>query len=113
MAAHFELSKASNGKQFYFVLKAGNGEVILTSEMYETRASADNGIASVQKNSPDAGRYERKKSKDGKDYFVLKAANHQIIGQSQRYSSAASMESGIASVQKNGSTTVVKDSTAA
>lgn len=112
MAAHFELNRASNGKQFYFVLKAGNGEVILTSEMYEAKGSAENGIASVQKNSPEADRYERKQAKDGRHYFVLKAANHQVIGQSQMYASAASMEGGITSVQKNGGTTEVKDNSA-
>ena len=51
MAGHFELSKSSDG-QFRFVLKASNGEIILTSELYRTRAAAENGIASVQTNSP-------------------------------------------------------------
>ena len=51
MAGWFELSK-SKDDQFRFVLKAGNAETILTSELYKTRSSAENGIASVQKNSP-------------------------------------------------------------
>ena len=57
MAGWYELSKSSDG-QFRFVLKAGNAETILTSELYTTRAAAENGIASVQKNSPDDARYE-------------------------------------------------------
>lgn len=58
MAGHFELSKSSDG-QFRFVLKASNGEIILTSELYKTRAAAGNGIASVPTNSPLAERYEK------------------------------------------------------
>lgn len=53
MAGKFEIKRAKDG-QFYFNLKAGNGEVIATSEMYKQKASALNGIESVQKNAPDA-----------------------------------------------------------
>ena len=48
---HYDLKKAKNG-QFHFNLKAGNGEIILTSEMYASKASAENGITSVQNNAP-------------------------------------------------------------
>ncbi len=48
MAGWFELSKSSDN-QFRFVLKAGNGETILTSELYTSKASAEKGIASVSK----------------------------------------------------------------
>lgn len=100
MAAKFELKKAANG-QFHFNLKAGNGEIILSSQMYKAKTSAENGIASVQKNAPDDSRYERKVNNSGKDYFVLKAANSQVIGTSEAYSSKSAMENGIASVKKN------------
>ena len=56
-------------------------------------------------------RYERKSTKDGHPYFNLKAANHQIIGSSEAYSSEAALEKGIASVKSNGATSVVKDKT--
>ena len=69
MAGWFEVSQASDG-QYRFVLKAGNGEVILTSELYKAKASAMNGIASVQKNSPDDARYERLTAKNDKPYFL-------------------------------------------
>ena len=46
-------------------------------------------------------RYERKTSTKGEPYFVLKAANNQVIGQSEMYSSPSAMEAGIASVMKN------------
>ncbi len=100
MSAHFEIKRAKND-QYYFRLLAGNGEVILTSEQYKVKASAKNGIASVQTNAKNDDRYERKNAKNGKPYFVLKAANHQIIGTSETYNSEQSMEKGIASVKTN------------
>lgn len=112
MAGWFELSKSKDG-QFRFVLKAGNAESILTSELYTTRAAAENGIASVQKNSGQEERYERKEASNGKFHFNLKAANHQVIGSSQLYASAASRDKGIESVKNNGSSETVKDLTAA
>lgn len=110
MAGWYELSKSSDG-QFRFVLKAGNSETILTSELYQTRASAENGIASVRANSSIEERYERKTSANGKAYFNLKAANHQIIGTSQMYTSSQGCDGGIASVKANGATETVKDQT--
>lgn len=110
MAGWFELSKSSDG-QFRFVLKAGNGEIILTSELYTTKSAAENGIASVRTNSPLDERYEKKTASNGKYHFNLKAANHQVIGSSQLYASEASRETGIASVKNNGTSQTVKDLT--
>lgn len=110
MAGFFEL-KTSKDDQTYFVLKAGNGQVILKSEMYTTRAAAENGIASVQKNSPLEERYERKTGESGKFSFNLKAGNHQVIGTSQSYESDDGRDNGIESVKTNGSSTDVRDAT--
>ena len=110
MAGWFELSKSSND-QFRFVLKAGNGEIILTSEFYTTKAAAENGIASVRTNSPLDERYEKKTATNGKFHFNLKAGNHQVIGSSQLYASEASRDKGIASVKTNGASETVKDNT--
>lgn len=107
MAGWYELRQNDKG-QYSFVLKAGNAETILQSEQYESKSSAENGIASVQKNSPSAERYERKDAKDGRFYFALKAGNHQIIGTSQMYKTAVSRDGGIESVKTNGPTTTVK-----
>jgi uncharacterized protein len=107
MAGWYELSTNDKG-QFSFVLKAGNGEVVLRSEQYESKAAAENGIASVQKNSPLDERYERKQAADGRPFFNLKAANHQVIGSSQMYQTEAGRENGIASVKTNGPTETVK-----
>lgn len=84
MAGWYELTKNDKG-QFSFVLKAANAETILRSEQYENLAAAQNGIASVQKNATADERYERKDASDGRFYFNLKAANHQVIGTSQMY----------------------------
>jgi uncharacterized protein YegP (UPF0339 family) len=112
MNGWFDLNK-SKADDFYFVLKAGNGEAVLTSEMYSSRDSADNGIASVQKNCGDEAAYDRATSTDGKFRFNLKAANHQVIGTSQLYVSADSRETGIDSVKSNGKSKTIKDNTAA
>jgi len=100
MAGKFELKVAKNGK-YHFNLLAGNGQIILQSEMYESKSAAENGIASIKKNAADEARYERKEGKSGSPFFTLKAANHQVIGQSEQYSSKSAMENGIQSVMKN------------
>lgn len=110
MAGKFELKKSTNGK-FFFNLKAGNGEKILGSEMYETKASADNGIESVKKNSADDARYEKKTSNKGDHYFNLKASNGQVIGTSEMYSTESGRNNGIASVKSNAPSAVVDDQT--
>lgn len=96
----FELSKRKNG-EFQFNLKAGNGEIILTSEGYTTKAACLNGVESVKKNSTTDGRYEKKTAANGKFYFNLKATNGQVIGSSQMYASESGRNNGIESVKKN------------
>lgn len=108
MAGWFELSKSGEGR-FRFVLKAGNGETILSSELYKSKGSAEAGIASVQANCTTEDRYERKTASNGKSFFNLKAANHQVIGTSQMYASERSRDSGIASVKNYGTTKAIKD----
>jgi uncharacterized protein YegP (UPF0339 family) len=100
MAGKFVLRTGKNGK-FHFNLKASNGQVILTSEQYESRKSAENGISSVKKNAATDARYERKKAKNGESFFVLKASNGEPIGKSETYKRTSSMESGIKSVMNN------------
>ncbi|MGV3581276.1 MAG: YegP family protein [Methylophilus sp.] len=111
MAGKFELKSAKSG-QFHFNLLAGNGQIILQSEMYESKASALNGIESIKKNAGLEERYERLVSKSSKPYFVIKAGNHQVIGQSQMYESEASRDNGIESVKKNGPDATLVDLTA-
>ena len=112
MAGCYELKVAKNG-EFFFNLLAANGQGILKSEMYSSKSAAMNGIASVQTNCAEDGQYECKTSTNGKAYFVLKAKNHQVIGQSQMYESESGCSNGIDSCKNNGSSTNIKDLTAA
>jgi uncharacterized protein YegP (UPF0339 family) len=107
MAAKYEVFKAVNG-QFYFRLKAANGEIILGSEGYSTTAGALNGVASVRANSPNDSNYLRQTSTDSRYYFVLRATNYEPIGKSQMYSTAQAREVGIQSVKTNGPTAPIE-----
>ena len=110
----FEVKKSGDGLMFN--LKAGNGEVIGSSEVYNSRASLENGIASVKKNAPEAPvenqtveNIEQKTcpkfavftDKAGKARFRLKARNGEIILASQGYASSQSCLAGVESVKKN------------
>ncbi len=110
MAGTFELKKARDS-QYYFNLKASNGQIILASEMYKEKGSAENGIASVKKNAANDASYERKDTKNGQFMFNLKAANHQIIGTSETYKSTESRDNGIESVKTNAPSAPVHDET--
>ena len=104
----FEIKKDKSGK-FRFNLKAANGQVILSSEAYSTKAACDNGISSVKTNSQDDSKYERNTAKNGSPYFNLKASNGQVIGTSEMYSGSAAMENGIASVKSNAPDAGIED----
>ena len=108
MNGKFEIKSAHNGKA-YFTLKAGNGQVILQSEQYESHAACANGIESIRKNCQQQARFEEKAARDGRTYFVLKASNGQVIGQSQMYKSARGMRNGIDSVRRHAPDARVSD----
>ena len=99
-----------------FDLKAGNGEIIASSEVYSTETACRNGIASVQRNAPAANlenqtvsgytqekhpKFEVYADKAGEFRFRLKATNGQIIAVSEGYKAMASCLNGIESVRKN------------
>lgn len=110
MTGWFELSKSSDG-QFRFVLKADNAETLLVSELYKAKASAENGIASVQANCANDDRYERKTATNGKAFFNLKATNGQVIGTSPMHGTEPAREAAIASAKVNGASKTVEDNT--
>ena len=110
----FVIRKTNTG--FVFNLKAGNGEVIATSEVYESEAACRNGIASVAKNAPAAAvedqtvegfatekhpKFEVYEDKAGEFRFRLKATNGQVIAASEGYKAKASCLNGVESVKKN------------
>ncbi|MFD2918113.1 YegP family protein [Terrimonas rubra] len=96
----FVTKTGSNG-QYYFSLKADNGQKILSSEGYTTKAACLGGIDSVKANAKDDSRYDKKVSTNQKYYFNLKAANGQIIGTSEIYESSSGRDNGIESVKSN------------
>ncbi|SDG02511.1 YegP family protein [Terriglobus roseus] len=100
MAGKFVLKPTSSGG-YRFNLKAGNGETILTSQNYSSKEGAQHGIESVRENAPNDERYDRLTNKAGEPYFNLKAANGQIIGNSEGYSSTSARDHGIESVKTN------------
>ncbi|WP_411825820.1 YegP family protein [Luteolibacter sp. AS25] len=104
----YDLKKSTSGK-FMFNLKAANHQVILTSQLYATKKSAEAGIASVQKHGVDEKFFELKTATSGDPYFILKASNGQTIGKSEMYKSTAAAKNGMASVQKNAPLTKIKD----
>lgn len=110
----FVVSKVKTGIKFN--LKAGNGEIIATSEVYTTDAACKNGIESVKKNSVAAAvedqtvegykeeknpKFEVYKDKAGEFRFRLKASNGQIIATGEGYKAKSGCMNGIESIRKN------------
>ena len=98
MAGKFEVYKSDKNEDYYFRLKAVNGQVVLTSQGYGDKAGAKNGVESVKKNSKDKGSFECKTSSNGKYFFNLKAKNGQIIGSSQMYKSQSGRDNGVEAI---------------
>ena len=111
MSAKFEIFHGKNG-EFYFRLKAGNGQIILGSEGYTTKANCLNGIKSVKNHAKEHRYFEKKVTTNGKFSFNLKASNGQIIGTSQTYTTEQSRDARIDSVSHNGPEAEVTDLTA-
>jgi len=107
MSGYFHLKRS--GAQYLFNLKAGNHEPILTSQRYDSKASAQGGILSVQQNAGIDERYKRQTAKNGSPYFTLTAGNGQVIGTSEMYSSASARDNGIASVKANAPSAQIRD----
>lgn len=96
----FQIFKSAINAQYYYRLKAKNGENILSGEGYTTKQSCLNGIASVKLNAPYDSRYERKDAY-ANYRFNLKAANGEIIGRSEGYTTSAARENGIEAVKRD------------
>lgn len=111
----FEIKKTKNDG-FMFNLKAGNGEVIATSETYNSLDACKNGINSVITNAPEAAvedqtvegfateknpKFELYTDKKGEFRFRLKAKNGQIIATGEGYKAKAGCKNGIESIKKN------------
>jgi uncharacterized protein len=114
MAGKFVMKETNTGVKFD--LKAGNGEVILTSEVYSSVDACKQGVESVKANAPVAAvedqtgnafeiqknpKFEIYLDKAGEHRFRLKAKNGQIIATGEGYKSKAGCQNGIESVKKN------------
>lgn len=112
MPGKFELKKSANNK-FYFTLTAANGQVILAGEMHNDRAGALAAVDEARTRGAEDANYERLVAKDDSPYFLLKAADGRVLGQSQMYSSAAARDEGVKSCLTNAPGAAVDDQTLA
>ena len=118
----YVIKQAKTGPMFN--LKAGNGEIIGTSEIYSSLDGCKNGIESVRKNAPIAAiedqtkegfekaanpKFEVYADKKGEIRFRLKAGNGQIVLVSEGYASKSGCKNGIESVRKNADSIVVEE----
>lgn len=102
MAGKFEVYKDKAGK-YRYRLKAGNGQVILTGEAYNSKNACLDGVDSVKKNSQKETAFEVYEDKKGGFRFRLKSSNGEIIGQGEAYNARSGCIKGIESVKKNAS----------
>ena len=105
----FEIYQSEKSGEYYFRLKATNGQIILSSQGYKQKSTCANGVESVKKNASEPSRFEKKESSNGKFFFNLKATNGQVIGTSQMYDSDKTCDNGIQSVMKNAPDAEVKE----
>jgi len=107
--AKFEVYQSGKNKEFRFRLKADNGQTVLSSEGYATKASCMNGIESVKKNSADEKRFTKTKTPTNMFRFSLTAANSQIVGTSQNYKTESGRDNGVESVKRNAAKAEIKE----
>ena len=109
----FTIFKSSRNGEYYYRLKARNGETILNGEGYTSKQGCLTGIASVKSNAPFDSRYDRRRSVNDQYYFNLKATNGEIIGRSEMYVSRQGMENGIDAVKRDAPIAPIEDLTLA
>lgn len=107
----FQIYMGKDG-QYYFRLVAANGQNILSSEGYASKAACKAGAESVKENAGRDERYVSKKGKGGKFHFTLTAPNGQVIGSSQMYASAQTCKRGIEAVKRVALEATIEDTTA-
>ena len=105
----YQIKRTSNG-QFRWILKATNGEILITSESYVSKQGCLDGVASSKVCIADKN-FDKKTSTAGQPYFNQVANNYQILGTSEMYSSIAARDNGIDSVKRNASTATIEDLT--
>ncbi|HTR49724.1 MAG TPA: DUF1508 domain-containing protein [Kofleriaceae bacterium] len=96
---HFDLWQDGGSHQYYFHLRAGNGQVLVVSEGYSSRTDALGGLLSVLDNGGNPGRYAMLVAANHQSYFVLEAANDDVIATSETYSSSSAAKAGITATE--------------
>lgn len=104
----FQIFKSGVNNQYYYRLRAVNGEIILNGEGYISKQSCLNGINSVKTNAPWDNRYSRQQTPAGYS-FNLVAANGEVIGRSEVYNSAQARENGISAVKRDAPNAGIED----
>ena len=110
MSARYVISRDHAGR-YHFVLKAANGETLLSSEYYNSHSGVLNGLQSVRYNGEINSRYVIRNSPDGAYYFTLKASNGMALGVSERYRSRDALDRAIERIKILVPTTVIQDAT--
>lgn len=111
MAGKFEVYTDKAG-EFRFRLVAGNGQTVLSSEGYTSKAGATKGIESVINHAGDPANFVSSETSGGGFRFNLRAKNNQVIGTSQTYESASGRDNGIAAVGRAADGATIVDLTA-
>lgn len=103
----FIIRKMSNG-QYWWILKAFNGETLLTSEAYNTKQNCQNGITSSKISVADTN-FRRLKSVRNEPYFTQNSNNNQVLGTSEMYSSTYNRDNGIDAVKRYAPNAIIED----
>ena len=106
----FQMFRSNSNSEYYYRLKARNGEIILYGEGYKSKQGCLNGIDSVKRHAPYDHRYDRSDNIDNYT-FNLKAANGEIIGRSENYTTRNGRENGIEAVKRDAPKAPVEDLT--
>ena len=107
--AKFEVYQSGRKNEFRFRLKADNGQIILSSEGYSSKAACLNGITSVKKNANDPKKIVKTQTPGNLFRFAVVAANKEIIGTSQNYKSESGRNNGVDSVMRNAVKAEIKE----
>jgi hypothetical protein len=105
----FEVYQSGKKNEFRFRLKADNGQIILSSEGYTSKAACLNGIASVKKNAKDPKKIAKTQTPGNMFRFSVVAANNEVIGISQNYKSESGRNNGVDSVMRNATKAEIKE----
>ncbi|WP_293307744.1 YegP family protein [Pedobacter sp. UBA5917] len=106
----FQVFRSEKNSEYYYRLRAANGEIILSGEGYTTKQNCLNGISSVKVNALHDKHFIRKDAV-GNYTFNLKAANGEIIGRSENYTTAANRENGIDAIKRIAPDALIEDIT--